>query len=112
MAGSTFGPLAGSGWVRGDVTLGFYGDSPSGVCGLGATIDGQIVANSTSGRDVSAWHQCSAPPISKTIHTGDFGQGAMPLTISGLDAAGVPVNYTKTIRIDNQQPTVTLDRPG
>ena len=36
----------------------------------------------------------------------------MPLTISGLDAAGVPVNYTKTIRIDNQQPTVALTGPA
>ena len=99
------------GWVRGDVTLGFYGDSPSGVCGLGATINGQIVANSNSGRDVSIWHQCNAPAISQTIHTIVYGQGSMPLTISGLDAAGVPVNYTKTIHIDNQQPTVALSGP-
>ena len=99
------------GWVRGDVTLGFYGDSPSGVCGLGATINGQLAASSSSGRNQTVWHQCSAPPISQTIHTGDFGQGSMPLTISGLDAAGVPVNYTKTIHVDNQQPTVTLAGP-
>ena len=36
----------------------------------------------------------------------------MPLTITGLDAAGVPVNYTKTIRIDNQQPTISLSGPA
>ena len=96
------------GWVRGDVVLGFYGDSPSGVCGLGATINGQIVATSNSPRNQTVWHQCNAPPISQTLHTIDYGQGAMPLTISGLDAAGVPVNYTKTIRIDNEQPTVAL----
>ena len=100
------------GWVRGDVVLGFYGDSPSGVCGLGATINGQIVANSNSPRNYTVWHQCSAPAISQTIHTVDYGQGSMPLTISGLDAAGVPVNYTKTIRIDNQQPSVTLSGPS
>ena len=100
------------GWVRGDVVLGFYGDSPSGVCGLGATINGQIVASSNSPRNQTVWHQCSAPAISQTLHTIDYGQGAMPLTISGLDAAGVPVNYTKTIRIDNQQPTVALTGPA
>ena len=100
------------GWVRGDVVLGFYGDSPSGVCGLGATINGQIVANSNSARNQTIWHQCSAPAISQMLHTIDYGQGAMPLTISGLDAAGVPVNYTKTIRIDNQQPTVALTGPA
>jgi hypothetical protein len=100
------------GWVRGDVVLGFYGDSPSGVCGLGATINGQIVASSNSPRNQTTWHQCAAPAVSQTIHTGDYGQGAMPLTISGLDAAGVPINYTKTIRIDNQQPTVALTGPA
>ena len=100
------------GWARGDVTLGFYGDSPSGVCGLGATINGQIVASSNSPRNQTVWHQCNAPAISQTLHTIDYGQGAMPLTISGLDAAGVPINYTKTIRIDNQQPTVALTGPA
>ena len=100
------------GWVRGDVVLGFYGDSPSGVCGLGATINGQIVASSNSARNGTVWHQCSAPPISQVLHTIDYGQGSMPLTISGLDAAGVPVNYTKTIYIDNQQPTVALSGPA
>ena len=82
------------------------------VCGLGATINGQIVATSNSPRNYTVWHQCSAPAISQTLHTIDYGQGAMPLTISGLDAAGVPVNYTKTIRIDNQQPTVALTGPA
>ena len=100
------------GWIRGDAVLGFYGDSPSGVCGLGATINGQIVATSNSPRNYTVWHQCSAPAISQTIHTVDYGQGSMPLTISGLDAAGVPINYTKTIRIDNQQPMVTLSGPS
>ena len=99
------------GWVRGDVTLGFYGDSPSGVCGLGATINGQIVASSNSAPNQTVWHQCNAPAISQTLHTIVYGQGSMPLTISGLDAAGVPVNYTKTIHIDNQQPTVALSGP-
>lgn len=100
-----------SGWIRGDVVLGFYGDSPSGVCGLGATINGQIVATSNSPRNQTTWHQCAAPAVSQTIHTGDYGQGSMPLTISGLDAAGLPVNDTKTIRIDNQQPAVALSGP-
>jgi hypothetical protein len=99
-------------WVRGNVTLAFYGDSPSGVCGLGATIDGVLVAGSNSARNNTVWHQCSAPPISQTIHTSDFGQGSMPLTISGWDAAGETVSYTKTINIDNEQPTVTLTGPA
>ena len=100
-----------SGWVRGDWNLHFYGDSPSGLCALGATINNQSVASSGSAQNPSVWHQCSAAGISQTIHTWQDGQGAMPLTLGAWDAAGIPVNYTKTIYIDNSQPTVTMSGP-
>ena len=100
-----------SGWVRGDWTLHLYGDSPSGLCGLGASISGQSVASSSSSQDPSVWHQCSAPGISQTIHTWQYGEGSMPLTLSALDAAGVPVSYTKTIYVDNSQPSVAMSGP-
>jgi hypothetical protein len=100
-----------SGWVRGDWNLHFYGDSPTGLCALGATINNQSVASSGSGQNPSVWHQCSAAGISQTIHTWQDGQGAMPLTLGAWDAAGIPVNYTKTIYIDNSQPTVTMSGP-
>jgi hypothetical protein len=99
------------GWVRGDWTLHFYGDSPSGLCGLSATINGQRAASSGSGRDNSVWHQCSAPAVDQTVHTGQFGQGALPLTLGAYDAAGVPVSYSKTIDVDNAQPTVSISGP-
>ena len=99
------------GWVRGDWALHFYGDSPSGLCGLLATINGQPAASSGSGRDNSVWHQCSAPGVNQTIHTGQFGQGAQPLTLSAYDAAGIPVSYSKTIDVDNAQPAVALSGP-
>ena len=100
-----------SGWVRGDWNLHFYGDSPSGLCALGATINNQSVASSGSAQNPSVWHQCTAAGISQTIHTWQDGQGAMPLTLGAWDAAGIPVNYTKTIYIDNSQPTVTMSGP-
>ncbi len=99
------------GWVRGDWTLHFYGDSPSGLCGLGATINDQSAASIGSPQDTSVWHQCDAPSISQTIHTWQYGGGAMPLTLSAWDAAGEPVDYTRTIYIDNSQPTVSLSGP-
>ena len=34
-----------SGWIRGDWNLHFWGDSPSGLCAVGATINGQSVAS-------------------------------------------------------------------
>jgi len=100
-----------SGWIRGDWNLHFYGDSPSGLCNLSASINNASVASSGSTQDTSTWHQCSAPAISQTIHTWQDGNGAMPLTIAASDAAGIPVGYTKTIYIDNAQPTVSLSGP-
>ena len=35
----------------------------------------------------------------------------MPLTIWALDAAGVPVSYTKTSTSTTQQPTIALSGP-
>lgn len=99
------------GWVRGDWNVHFSGDSPSGMCGIGASVNGQTVASSTSGQDDSVWHQCNAPAIDQTVHTSQYGQGLMPLTLSGWDAAGIPVSYTRTIYVDNSQPTVTMSGP-
>ena len=100
------------GWIRGDWNLHFWGDSPSGLCALGATIKGQSVANASSGQNPAVWHQCSAPAILQTIHTSGYGQGPVPLTLGAWDAAGLPVNYTKTIYIDNAQPTISLSGPN
>jgi hypothetical protein len=57
------------------------------------------------------WHQCSAPPIDQTVDTSQYGQGALPLTISAQDAASEPVSYTKTVNVDNQTPTLSLSGP-
>jgi hypothetical protein len=104
-----------SGWVRQDWTLHFYGDSPSGLCSLSASVNGQPVpGGSGSTQDPTWWHQCAAGPYSQTVHTPDFGQGPVALTIRGTDAAGVSTpdpGYTKTVYIDNSQPTVSLSGP-
>lgn len=100
-----------TGWVRGDWTLHIYGDSPSGLCDIGGTINRLTVANSGSGQDQSVWHQCDAPVVDTTIHTWQYGDGSMPLMLSAWDAAGKEVSYTKNINIDNSQPTVTMSGP-
>jgi hypothetical protein len=100
-----------SGWIRGDVVLHFYGDSPSGLCSLSASLNGQTIPGSSSAQNPSVWHQCAAPPVMQTVHTWQYGQGAMPLTISASDAAGLPVSYTKTVYVDNSQPTVSMSGP-
>jgi hypothetical protein len=105
------------GWVRDKWQLPFYGDSPSGVCSLSASINGQPVTlgpASVVGRNSGTWHQCAGASASPTIQTADYGQGATPLTIGGCDAAGACTggSYTKTIYVDNSNPWVSLASPG
>jgi hypothetical protein len=102
-----------TGWVRGTWPLHFSGDSPSGVCNLSALINGQTVATSTVQPVTSEWHQCSTPAIDQMINTWQYGQGPMPLTLVGSDAAGLTTSdaYTKTIDVDNSQPVVTMSGP-
>jgi hypothetical protein len=80
---------------------------------MSATLNGTPIAGATSisTQDPTQWHQCAAPGVDPTVDTWVYGQGAVPLTLSASDAAGVPVNYTKTVYIDNSQPTVSFSGP-
>src|ERR1035437_257942 len=98
-------------WIRGAWPFVASGDSPSGLCSLSATLDGQLIDTTTSAQDVSSWHQCAAPPISQSVDTSRYGQGAVALTLSTADAAGVPASLSKTVYIDNSAPTVSLAGP-
>lgn len=100
-----------TGWIRGSWPLHFYGDSPSGLCDMTATLNGQTAATSSSGRNSAVWHQCGAPAVSQPVNTAQYGQGMLPLTISADDAAGLPVSYSKTVAIDNQAPSIALSGP-
>ena len=100
-----------TGWVRGTWPFFTWGNSPSGLCSLSATLNGDLIDQTTSGQDVSQWHQCGAPPISQAVDTTRFGQGALALTLSTSDAAGVPASLSKNVYVDNQQPTVSLSGP-
>jgi len=101
-------------WVRGQWPLDVYGDSPSGLCAISATLNAQTVpgASSSSPQNGTVWHQCAAPGFDPTVSTWLYGQDAVPLTLSAVDAAGVPVSYTKTLYIDNSQPTVSFSGPS
>jgi hypothetical protein len=97
-----------NGWVRGQWPLDFSGDSPSGVCALAGTLNKIQLPGASSQRDVATWHQCAVPAVSTTINTALYGQGPMPLVISGSDVAGNGVTDTKTVDVDNSVPTLTL----
>ncbi len=99
------------GWIRGTWPFVASADSPSGVCSLSATLNGQLIDTSTSGQDVSTWHQCAAPAINQQVDTTRYGQGALTLALNAGDAAGVPASISKTVYVDNSTPTVTLSGP-
>jgi hypothetical protein len=100
-----------TGWVRGSWPFFAWGNSPSGLCSLSATLNGSLINQTTAQQDVSTWHQCATGPIDQAVDTSKYGQGAIPLTLSASDAAGIPASTTKTVYVDNQQPTVTLSGP-
>jgi hypothetical protein len=100
-----------SGWVRGVWPFFAWGNSPSGLCSLSASLNGHLINTTTSAQDVSTWHQCAAPPVSQSVDTSRYGQGALPLTLSTSDAAGVPASVTKTVYADNSTPAISLSGP-
>jgi len=104
-----------AGWVRSDWPLSFTGDSPSGVCALSATLDGQQVGFAGFALNDTVWHQCAASGLSTTVHTGQFPNGAASLTLRGSDAAQLATPdafYTKTIYTDNQVPSLSFAGPS
>ena len=99
------------GWIRGNWPLQFTGDSPSGMCSLGAQLAGQALPGSSASPDQTQWHQCSAAPVDDPVYTSNYPQGQDTLVIGGTDAAGNTVSLPKTLDIDNQTPTVSLSGP-
>jgi hypothetical protein len=81
------------------------------MCGLNGTLNKIPLTGTSSTRYVAVWHQCSAPAVSTAISTADYGQGPMPLSIAGWDAAGRTITDTRTIYVDNSTPTLTLSGP-
>jgi hypothetical protein len=114
-AGPTLNAPAGlwdtSGWVRGVWPLEFSGDSPSGVCTLEATLGGQSLPESKVTPNQAVWHQCSAPAVNVPVDTTGYGPGQAQLVLGATDAADQSAFLTKTIDIDNEQPTLSLSGP-
>jgi len=100
-----------AGWVRGNWPLTFSGDSPSGVCAFYATLNTSLLTGPTSPQNPATWHQCAAPAFAQTISTGAYGQGAVPLSLTAVDAAGVAGAISRTIDIDNTAPSIALSGP-
>lgn len=100
------------GWVRGDWPLSFNGDSPSGVCILQATVNGQPTGSVGFRADPTVWHQCAATGLATVVHTTQYGNGQNALALDGADAAQLPASVGKAVYVDNQAPTVSVSGPG
>jgi hypothetical protein len=106
-----------SGWIRSSWPLQFTGDSPSGICGLAATLSGQLVVLKGFPQNDTTWHQCNAAGLggaSVTVDTTKFPDGQNSLTLHGSDAAGLSTldaSYTRTLYIDNQTPSIAFSGP-
>jgi hypothetical protein len=100
-----------TGWIRGQWPLHFYGDSPSGLCHLSASLNSHGLTGSDSGQNLSAWHQCSAPAVNEGVDTSQYGNGAVPLVIGATDATGASVFRSESIDVDNVTPTISLAGP-
>jgi hypothetical protein len=100
-----------SGWIRGVWPLHFYGDSPSGLCNLNASLNNQTLRGSSTSPNPALWHQCSSPGVDEPIDTAAYGSGPLRLTIGAIDAAGAPALRTELVNVDNVQPTISLSGP-
>ena len=106
------GLWAAQGWVRGQWPVSFNGASPSGMCGLDASLNQiALTGTVTPSRDPATWVQCSAPALSTTINTANYGSGAMPLQLAGTTPRARRRAITKTVEVDNSTPTLSLSGP-
>ncbi len=101
-----------SGWIRGSWPMFVWGNSPSGLCSLSASLNGLLIGQTTSPQDPSQWHECASPPVSQPVDTNRFGQGRLPLTVTASDSAGLPASMSKDVYVDNARPTVALSGPS
>lgn len=103
------------GWARGDWTVSAGGNSPSGICSLSASLAGQELAGASAvSQSSSDWYQCSGALLYDPVNTVAFPNGDDKLVVEGTDAAGLSTGgqYTKTVEIDNEQPTVSFSGPS
>src|SRR6201999_3474318 len=106
---SPSGLWQGEGYVCGARAVPVPRGSPSGVCSLSASFNGQplaLGAGSAVARNSGTWHQCAGATANPVVQTADYRSGAMRLTLGGCGAAGGCTGnaFTKTVYVDNSHP--------
>jgi hypothetical protein len=107
------------GWVRGSWQAGLSATDPSGICGA-YVVFGSFPTPFSGASEVpnrSKWKQCTDQTVAASVDTRTsqgslgLGEGAMPLTLSADNAAGVHSQVVKTVYVDNSTPSISLSGP-
>jgi hypothetical protein len=100
-------------------SLALSGTDVSGVCDLGAFVNNVQLTGPVAPQNTFAWQQCPSPNVwtpaqGAQVDTRSFipGTGSMPLTVWGINAAGVEGSVSETLRVDNQPVGVNLTTPN
>ena len=103
-------------YVRGGgFPLDLVASDPSGVCSTEAVVDGQLAGDYAvdTSVDNASFTQCwPSYQATGTLNTASFANGPMTLTLSAVNAAGVPSSPTETIAVDNAPVTLALSTPS
>jgi hypothetical protein len=101
-----------SGWVRGSWPVTLDASDPSGVCWLLTAVDGKLVGSwADPSPDTSNFVQCHGSQLPGQLNTTSYSDGQHTLAYGAYNAAGVPASVSKTISIDNQPVSLSLNGP-
>ena len=101
-------------WVRGTWPVAFTARDPSGACRIAAVLGDERLPGPSDRANTDSWQQCPDRTWKADVDTanahgpGGASQGAMPLSMSASNAAGVRRSRTETVYVDNTQPWVKI----
>ena len=89
---------------------------PSGVCQMGATVNGNPIPGPSATPDTAVWQQCPNQTWTSgaTVDTRDYvgTSGPLSLTLSATNAAQVTSAPSETLEVDNDPVSVSLSTPN
>lgn len=109
--GHWIGNPAGDPW-----SIALAGSDPSGVCQMGANVNGNPIPGPSATPDTAVWQQCPNPTWTSgaTLDTRDYvaTSGPLSLTLSATNAAQVTSAPSETLEVDNDPVSVSLATPN
>ena len=100
---------------RWGLSVDFLASDPSGVCSTEAIVDGDVVGDYAmdTSIDNASFTQCwPSYQATGAVNTASLPNGATTLTLSAVNAAGVPSSPAETLAVDNTPVTLSLATPN